>query len=143
MNKFNKLKKKLDYEKKLLKKENFNQIKNAENELDSIKENLDSLIEREPKLKNNIEPIYSHLKEVSSALKTSSKEIVDLKQDIEKKEELYFSLMSLQEYAGNLAHMISNSLDKILRISRFFVKHLEKTEFQKKTLMLDSELMKL
>jgi len=134
---------KLDYEKKLIKKENFNQIKNAETELDSIKDSLDSLIKRDPKLKENIQPMYSHLKEVSSALKTSSKEIVDLKQDIEKKEELYFSLMSLQEYAGNLAHMISNSLDKILRISRFFVKHLEKTEFHKKTLMLDSELIKL
>ncbi|HFS68077.1 MAG TPA: HAMP domain-containing histidine kinase, partial [Flavobacteriia bacterium] len=137
------IEKKLDYEKQLIKKENFNQIKNAETELDGIKDSLDSLVKRDPKLKENIQPIYSHLKEVSSALKTSSKEIVDLKQDIEKKEELYFSLMSLQEYAGNLAHMISNSLDKILRISRFFVKHLEKTEFRKKTLMLDSELIKL
>ena len=137
------IEKKLDYEKKLLKKENFNQIKNAEIELENIKENLDSLIKKEPKLKENIQPIYLHLKEVSNALQTSSKEIIDLKQDIEKKEELYFSLMSLQEYAANLAHMISNSLDKILRISRYFVKHLEKTEFQKKTLMLDSELMKL
>jgi len=137
------IEKKLDYEKKLLKKENFNQIKNAEIELENIKENLDSLIKKEPKLKENIQPIYLHLKEVSNALQTSSKEIIDLKQDIEKKEELYFSLMSLQEYAANLAHMISNSLDKILRISRYFVKHLEKTKFQKKTLMLDSELMKL
>ncbi len=137
------IEKKLDYEKQLIKKENFNQIKNAETELNSIRDSLDSLIKRDPKLKDNIQPMYSHLKEVSSALKTSSKEIVDLKQDIEKKEELYFSLMSLQEYAGNLAHMISNSLDKILRISRFFVKHLEKTEFHKKTLMLDSELSKL
>ena len=101
------------------------------------------MIKREPKLKESIKPMYSHLKEVSSVLKTTSKEIVDLKQDIEKKEELYFSLMSLQEYAGNLAHMISNSLDKILRISRFFVKHLEKSEFQKKTIMLDNELLKL
>lgn len=137
------IEKKLDYEKQLIKKENFNQLKNAETELNSIKDNLDSLIKRDPKLKENIQPMYSHLKEVSSALKTSNKEIIDLKQDIEKKEELYFSLMSLQEYAGNLAHMISNSLDKILRISRFFVKHLEKTEFHKKTLMLDSELIKL
>lgn len=137
------IEKKLDYEKQLIKKENFNQLKNAETELDSIKNSLDSLIKRDPKLKENIQPMYSHLKEVSSALKTSSKEIVDLKQDIEKKEELYFSLMSLQEYAGNLAHMISNSLDKILRISRFFVKHLENTEFYKKVIMLDSELNKL
>ena len=137
------IEKKLDFEKQLQKKKNFEKIENAELELKNIKENLDSLIKRNPTLKENIEPMYSHLKEVSTALKTSSKEIIDLKQDLEKKEELYFSLMSLQEYASDLAHMISNSLDKILRISRFFVKHLEETKFYKKVLMLDRELIKL
>ena len=137
------IEKKLDFEKRLQKKEEFEKIENAELELESIRENLASLIKRDPTLEENIKPMYSHLTEVSSALKTSSKEIVNLKEDLEKKEELYFSLMSLQEYAANLAHMISNSLDKILRISRFFVKHLEKTKFYNKVLMLDSELIKL
>jgi len=137
------IEKKLDFEKKLQKKKEFEKIENAESELKSIRENLNSLIKRNPSLKENIEPMYSHLNEVSTALKTSSKEIVDLKQDLEKKEELYFSLMSLQEYASDLAHMISNSLDKILRISRFFVKHLEETKFYNKVVMLDNELIKL
>jgi signal transduction histidine kinase len=130
----------LDYEKRLIKKEDFKQIKNAENELGSIKNNLDSLIKRDPKLKDNIEPIYSHLKEVSSALKTSSKEIIDLQENIEKKEELFFSLMSLQEYASDLAHMVGNSLDDVLQISEVLVEDLEETDFYAKALMLDNSL---
>jgi hypothetical protein len=134
------IEKKLDYEKQLIKKANFNQIKNAETELNSIKDNLDSLIQRDPKLKENVQPMYSHLKEVSSALKTSSKEIIDLKQDIEKKEELFFSLMSLQEYASDLAHMVGNSLDDVLQISEILVEDLEETDFYTKALMLDNSL---
>jgi len=134
------IEKKLDYEKQLIKKENFNQIKNAETELNSIKDSLESLMKRDPKLKENIQSMYSHLKEVSSALKISSKEIVELKQDIEKKEELYFSLMSLQEYASDLAHMVGNSLDDVLQISEVLVEDLEETDFYVKALMLDNSL---
>jgi len=134
------IEKKLDYEKKLVKEKEFKQMKNVENELNSIRTTLDSLIDRDPKLKESIKPMYSHLTEVSSALKTTNKEIIDLQENIEKKEELFFSLMSLQEYASDLAHMVGNSLDDVLQISEVLVEDLEETDFYTKALMLDNSL---
>lgn len=134
------IEKKLDYEKRLIKEKEFKQMKNAENELGSIRNTLDSLLARDPKLKESIDPMYSHLKEVSSLLKVSSKEIIDLKENIEKKEELFFSLMSLQEYASDLAHMVGNSLDDVLQVSEVLVEDLEETDFYEKALMLDNSL---
>lgn len=134
---------KLDYEKKLLKEQEQNKIKDAQSEVIDIRSHLNSLLEQAPNLKNNIEPMYKYLDNVSNVLKISSKEIDELNETIERKEELYHSLMSLQEYAADLAHMVKNSLDKILSISRYFVKHLENTKLFNKSKMLNYELLKM
>ena len=134
---------KLDYEKKLIKEAEFNKVKDAQAEVFDIKEQLDTLVKNEPKLEKDIEPMFKYLDNVSNALKISTKEIDELNQTIERKEELYHSLMSLQEYAADLAHMVRNSLDKILSISRYFVKHLGDSKFFKKSKMLNGELIKM
>jgi signal transduction histidine kinase len=134
---------KLDYEKKLLKEKEQNKIKDAESEVIDIRSHLNNLLEQEPNLKDSIEPMYKYLDNVSNVLKISSKEIDELNETIERKDELYHSLMSLQEYAADLAHMVKNSLDKILSISRYFVKYLEHTKFFNKSKMLNYELLKM
>lgn len=134
---------KMDYEKKLLKSQKINKINDAQSEVIDIREHLDSLVEKEPNLIENIKPMYSYLDNVANVLKISSQEIDELNETIERKEELYHSLMSLQEYAADLAHMVRNSLDKILSISRYFVKHLENTKLFNKSKMLNYELLKM
>lgn len=134
---------KLDYEKKLLKEQERNERNDAQDEVIDIRSHLVSLLEKEPNLKDNIEPMFRYLENVSNVLKISSKEIDELNETLERKEELYHSLMSLQEYAADLAHMVKNSLDKILSMSRYFVKHLENTKFFNKSKMLNYELLKM
>ena len=137
------IEKKLDYEKKLSKKAKEKEVEKAKDEVNDIRNHLNSLIEKEPTLKNDVEPMYSYLKNIENTLKISSKEIDELNQTIERKDELYHSLMSLQEYAADLAHMIRNSLDKILGISKYFVKYLINTEFYNKSKMLEDEVFKM
>lgn len=137
------IEKKLDYEKKLSKKAKEKEVEKAKDEVNDIRNHLNSLIEKEPTLKNDVEPMYNYLKNIENTLKISSKEIDELNQTIERKEELYHSLMSLQEYAADLAHMIRNSLDKILGISKYFVKYLVNTEFYNKSRMLEDEVFKM
>lgn len=134
---------KLKYEKELLKQDELLQIQDAQLDVNGIKKYLEHLTVESPSLKENIDTIYSYLNNVDNALKVSTKEINELNTVLEKKEELYHSLMSLQEYAADLAHMVRNSLDKILSISRYFVKHLEDTKFFNKSKMLNGELLKL
>jgi signal transduction histidine kinase len=134
---------KLEHEKKLIKEKELEKLNTAQNEIIDIRGHLDNLLEKEPALLESITPMYKYLDNVSDVLKVSSKEIDELNQTIERKEELYHSLMSLQEYAADLAHMVRNSLDKILSISRFFVKHLADTKFFKKSNMLNNELLKM
>jgi len=134
---------KLQFEKELQRQSDQSQIEEAQNEVQDIREQLNSLITRDPSLKENIEPMFQYLKNVDNALQISNKEINELNSTLERKEELYHSLMSLQEYAADLAHMVRNSLDKILSISRYFVKHLGDSKLFNKSKMLNNELIKL
>jgi len=134
---------KLQFEKELQRQNDQSQIEEAQNEVQDIREQLNSLITRDPSLKENIEPMFQYLKNVDNALQISNKEINELNSTLERKEELYHSLMSLQEYAADLAHMVRNSLDKILSISRYFVKHLGDSKLFNKSKMLNNELIKL
>ena len=58
---------KLQYEKELLKQNKLSQIGEAQDEVQGIREQLDSLIERDTSLKENIEPMYSYLKNIDNA----------------------------------------------------------------------------
>ncbi len=131
---------KLEYDKKLLREENINQTNKAENEIIDIRSHLDSLVSKQPKLKEDVLPMYSYLKNIEHTLKVSSEEIKELNNTLERKEELYHSLMSLQEYAAELAHMVRNSLVKILGTSKYIVDHLLGSKLYKKSNMLHNEL---
>lgn len=134
------IEKKLDYEKKLSKKAKEKEVEKAKDEVNDIRNHLNSLIEKEPTLKNDVEPMYSYLKNIENTLKISSKEIDELNQTIERKDELYHSLMSLQEYAAELAHMVRNSLVKIIGFSKYLYDHLNGTKWFSKSNILHNEL---
>jgi uncharacterized protein YoxC len=76
---------KLIYDKKLLKEEQEKELEKAKNEVNDIREHLNSLIVKEPKLKEDVELMYSSLKSIENTLKISSKEIDELNQTIERK----------------------------------------------------------
>ena len=139
-NQLQQIENKLEYDKKLLREENIGEINKAENEITDIRLHLDNLVNKQPKLKEDVVPMYSYLKNIEDTLKVSSKEIKELSNTLEEKEELYHSLMSLQEYAAELAHMVRNSLVKILGISRYIVDHLLGSKLYKKSNMLHNEL---
>lgn len=105
---------------KKLKEVNF-EFKDAVSKLRPI---LKRAKESNPFLAPELERLENKISNTSEAVKTIVKVNQKVKKESERKENLYLSLMSLQEYAANLSHAVRTSLGKIKRLAEFF-----KTEF--------------
>lgn len=102
-------------------KEVNSEFKDAVNRLKPI---LKRAKESNPLLAQDLERLENKILNTSEAVKTIVKVNQKVKKESERKENLYLSLMSLQEYAANLSHAVRTSLGKIKRLAEFF-----KTEF--------------
>jgi len=133
----------LEEEKKKERKEKENQLDEALNEVNEVKKSLKNLTKITPEIENTVKPVFSVLQTIAKTIRESSKEIKDLKSDLEKQEEVYFSLMSLQEYAADLAHMVRNSLDKIIGFSEYLKDVLADTDLHEEAKLMYYEMLKL
>lgn len=116
----------------------------AVEEIKNVKKSLESLSKIAPEtVREQIKPMFSALKTVSETIKLGSQEIKDLKDDLQKQEEVYFSLMSLQEYAADIAHMVRNSLDKIIGYAYYLKDELIGKELYEEAHLLHTEMLKL
>jgi len=116
----------------------------AVEDIKNVKKSLESLSKISPdSVKEQIKPMFSALKIVSDTIKLGSQEIKDLKNDLQKQEEVYFSLMSLQEYAADIAHMVRNSLDKIIGYAYYLKDELIGNELFEEAHLLHTEMLKL
>jgi len=97
------------------------ELKNAVKDLKPI---LKQAKKDNPLLTSALENLEKKIANTSEVAKTIAKESQKVKKESERKENLYLSLMSLQEYAANLSHAVRTSLGKIKRLAEFF-----KTEF--------------
>lgn len=78
------------------------------------------LIREKPHLKGKLDPLKKQVKELSSTISHSINEQKKFQKDVIRKENIYLSLMSLQDYASNISHAIRTSLGKIKRMAEFF-----------------------
>jgi signal transduction histidine kinase len=103
----------------------------AENDLKKAKEEvkdlstaiteLDKVIDKDNlKLKPLIEPLKKQAEEVKSSVNKGIKEQKEIQKEVTRRENIYLSLMSLQEYAIRLSHAVRTSLGKIKRKAEFF-----------------------
>jgi len=116
----------------------------AVDEIKNVKKSLESLSKIAPEtVREQIKPMFAALKTVSDTIKLGSQEIKDLKDDLQKQEEVYFSLMSLQEYAADIAHMVRNSLDKIIGYAYYLKDELIGKELYEEAHLLHTEMLKL
>lgn len=138
------IEKKLEEEKVEERKKRKSQLDDAVEAIKNVKKSLESLSKITTEdVKEQIEPMFSALQAVSNTIKHSSKEIQDLKSDLHKQEEVYFSLMSLQEYAGDIAHMVRNSLDKIIGDAFYLKDELIDNELYEEANYIHTEMLKL
>lgn len=121
---FNRKQKKAESENELKKaKEEVKDLSTAIKELDKVIDN-DNL-----KLKPLIEPLKKQAEEVKASVDKGIKEQKEIQKEVTRRENIYLSLMSLQEYAVRLSHAVRTSLGKIKRKAEFFKINFPNTKY--------------
>ncbi|MDB5231056.1 MAG: zraS 5 [Chitinophagaceae bacterium] len=93
------------------------EVKNFEQVIEKIEKEM--VIDR-PDLKNIFDPLKERAIELKTAITQSISEQKKFQKEVIRKENIYHSLMSLQDYATNISHAIRTSLGKIKRQAEFF-----------------------
>jgi signal transduction histidine kinase len=107
--------KRSDVEKKLQKAGK--EVKNFATAIAKIESDL---IKEKPELKEVFDNINIQIDELNTVISESISEQKKFQTEVTRKENIYLSLMSLQEYASNISHAIRTSLGKIKRMAEFF-----------------------
>ncbi len=107
--------KRSDVEKKLQKAGK--EVKQFSTEIAKIK---NQLIKETPQLEEVFETINTQIDELNTVISESISEQIKFQKEVTRKENIYLSLMSLQDYASNISHAIRTSLGKIKRMAEFF-----------------------
>lgn len=98
-------------------------LQKAGKEVKFFKETIESIEASNPSLKPVLEPIRTQAIEVGEAITKGISEQQKERKEFTRKENIYFSLMSLQDYAIRISHAVRTSLGKIKRLAEFFKKN--------------------
>jgi signal transduction histidine kinase len=127
LNAFAKVKK---YERTERKKQTDDNLQSAKKETSDFIQELDKLAKDNPQIKPQIEQIKSKAKKVMQSVSEGIKEKKKDEEEQARRENIYWSLMSLQDYAAHVAHAVRTSLGKIKRKAEFFKDRYPDSKFE-------------
>lgn len=103
------------------KKKNINdELKEATQNVDLFTSVVNQVVQSNPELRIELQPLIDQARKTSSTVKKAIKEHKDAEKEFLRKESLYLSIMSLQEYAIQIAHAVRTSLGKVESKAKFF-----------------------
>ena len=74
---------------------------------------VESMTKEKPELKKSFEPVIQQARRTDKAVKSVIKEKKESEEEFARKENIYMSIMSLQEYAIHITHAVRTTLNKI------------------------------
>lgn len=95
-------------------------LEKAQEDVTSFTESIETIERLNPQLKQTLLPLKKQAKQVKSSVNKGLQEYQKAQKEFVRKENIYLSLMSLQEYAINIAHAVRTSLGKVKRRAEFF-----------------------
>ncbi len=107
------------------KKKNINEgLQKAQEESKVFEETIKAIEKKlekvKPELKKELEPLKKQSQEIKEALKKGIEQQQKERKEFLRKENIYLSLMSLQEFAAQLAHAVRQSLGSMKDMVEFF-----------------------
>lgn len=113
--------KSLQYEKENIRQNTKYDLVNANDDLKHIRQTLtQAKREATPEVKNLIQLVESDLGRLQGTVNRSIKDYTKLEDESKQKENLFFSLVSLQTYASMFSHMTKHTIGHILRDAEYF-----------------------
>ncbi|WP_321369506.1 sensor histidine kinase [uncultured Draconibacterium sp.] len=105
-------------------------LQQARSDVNSLVETIEIIEKSNPKLKEELIPLKRKVKEVNASVKKGITEQKKAEKEYTRKENIYLSLMSLQDYAANIAHAVRTSLGKVKDMAEFFSLHYPNEELE-------------
>lgn len=95
------------------KKENNNTLENAGESIQSFISTIETISQQNPELKKHLSPAIVQAKKTDAAVKQAITEQKQTQEEYTRKENIYLSIMSMQEYAIHITHAVRTTLNKI------------------------------
>ena len=99
------------------------ELKTAKENVDTFAHSVNRVIETNPDLKKDLQPLVEQATKAGTSVKKAIEEQKKAEKEYIRKENMYLSIMLLQEYAIHIAHAVRTSLGKIQRKAEFFDKY--------------------
>ncbi len=96
-------------------------LQNATDDINQLIDVAKNVVKTNPVLKEQIDPLIRQATKTSQTVKTAIKEHKKAEEEFSKKESVYLSIMSLQEYAIHITHAVRTTLNQIRdRVEYFY-----------------------
>lgn len=116
----------LKHKKETTKKENVERLKKADSDIEDIKQKINRIKNNSffasPEVESELNEITSRLGEIKQNVSASTKDYERMEEDKRQQENIMFSLVSLQAYAGQISHILRISIGIIKRSAEFVAK---------------------
>ncbi|MDD6000713.1 MAG: sensor histidine kinase [Bacteroidales bacterium] len=127
----------LKHKKDNRKKENAERLKKADSDIDEIKQKINRIKSQSlfgsSEMETELNEITSRLGEIKQNVLESSKDYEQMEEDRRQQENIMFSLVSLQAYAGQISHILRISIGIIKRSAEFVTKWVPSGEKNEKS----------
>ncbi len=117
LNELSELKK---HEREVVKEQTEIALERANIEIKEFESAIESIERQNPNLTPALEPLRQQAKKIDKSLKKGIQQQKKERQEYIRKENIYLSLMSLQDYAVHVSHAVRTSLGKLKRKAEFF-----------------------
>lgn len=107
------------------------ELNNAKQNIDDLVQSVTDIVEANPHLQPQLTRLISTAKKTGKSVKAAIAEHKKAEEEFIRKENMYMSIMSLQEYAIHITHAVRTSLNKIKRKADFFAEFYPDPEEEK------------
>lgn len=101
------------YSRNKKRKENNTTLENAGDSIQSFISTIETISQQNPELKKHLSPAIKQAKKTDAAVKQAITEQKQTQEEFTRKESIYLSIMSMQEYAIHITHAVRTTLNKI------------------------------
>ena len=95
----------------------------ASDDINSLMVAINEMVAQKPELKPTVDPLIKQVRKTGRSVKTAINEQKKALEDFTRKENIYMSIMSLQQFAINITHAVRTTLNQIRDRVEFFYRY--------------------
>ncbi len=95
----------------------------ASDDINSLISAFNDMVSEKPELKPTVEPLIKQVRKTDRSVKTAISEQKKVMEDFTRRENIYMSIMSLQQFAINITHAVRTTLNQIRDRVEFFYRY--------------------